>query len=131
MPIATWRLRYLYAIPICLALAGCNPADEITPRASAGMLIADTLPQREQIAQQLLAGGKVSNAGPFAAAPSIGGKLVMPFDFGLTTMGGAIVTYSGKYNVLVVQEPTLADGSVKWRCAIHPVEATPSMCSQR
>jgi hypothetical protein len=114
-----------------VSIAACDHADEITPRSYVSLLVTDTLALRDQIAQQLLSGKAISNAGPLTLRPFEPELVVMPVDFGWVTAGGAIVTYSKKYGVTVVQEPTVSSGSVRWSCVVHPADAKPNVCGDR
>jgi hypothetical protein len=128
MPLGNWTARLRYAVLLCVGMAGCEHVDEITPRAYVGMLVADMLPQRDQIAGDLLSGKPVSAAGPLVFGPAKPGAVATPVEFGWVTVGGAVVTYSKKYGVTVIQEPAVVGGAVNWSCVVYPMEAKPKAC---
>ena len=131
MSLASWVTRSGFAVLVCVSIAGCDHVDEITPRAYVSLVVSDTLMQREQIAAQLLSGKGVSIAGPLTTRPPKPNAVTMPVDFGWVTAGGAVVTYSKKFGVMVVQEPAVLNGAVKWSCIVHPAEAKPNVCGDR
>ncbi|WCM86282.1 hypothetical protein [Acidovorax sp. NCPPB 3576] len=91
--------------------------------------MAHTTSLRTEIAKSLIAspGRPVPQAGPLQL-PQTPGFSTPEFSFGWVTTGGAIVIQSTKYAVVVLQEPTLDQGKVKWSCVVHPVEAKPNLC---
>lgn len=109
--------------------AACSPVDEITPRKYVGLVVGHTEPLKIEIAKSLVAhpGKPVPQAGSLQLLPQPG-LGAMKFDFGWVTTGGVIVIQNTKFAVVVVQEPVLDQGKVKWGCVVHPVEAKPSLC---
>jgi hypothetical protein len=110
-------------------IAACSPVDEITTRKYVGLVVGHTAPLKIEIAKSLIAfpGKPVSQAGPLQLPPPPGLD-AMKFDFGWVTAGGAIVVQNTKFAVVVLQEPMLDQGNVKWSCVVHPVEAKPNLC---
>ena len=113
---------------ILLAGVACSHVDEITPRSFVGMLLSDTKPKRDEIAQALSSGRAVPQAGVFSLKPRSDGSIVAPIDLGWITTGGAIVVHSKKYGVVVIQEPMVSQGAVVWSCVVYPAEAKPEIC---
>lgn len=110
-------------------IAACSPVDEMTPRHYVGLVVGHSARLKIEIAKSLIAspGKPVPQAGPLQLPPP-SGLDAMKFDFGWVTTGGAIVIQSTKFAVVVLQEPTLDQGNVKWSCVVHPVEAKPNLC---
>lgn len=110
-------------------MLGCNQPSDYTPKHMAGSYLAHTTSLRTEIAKSLIAspGRPVPQAGPLQL-PQTPGFSTPEFAFGWVTTGGAIVIQSTKYTVVVLQEPTLDQGKVKWSCVVHPVEAKPNLC---
>ena len=121
-----------FAIPVlALMLCACDRTivDEYTPKNFVGLAVAHAAPLKIEIAKSLIAnpGKPVPQAGPLQLSPP-SGLASMKFDFGWVTTGGAIVIQNTKFAVVVLQEPTLAEGVVKWSCVVHPAEAKPNLC---
>ena len=110
-------------------VAACSPVDEVTPRHYVGLVVGHSAPLKIKIAKSLIAspGKPVPQAGPLQLPPPTG-LAPMKFDFGWVTTGGAIVIQNTKFAVVVLQEPTLAEGVVKWSCVVQPAEAKPNLC---
>jgi hypothetical protein len=125
-----FHLRRFVSAMLCLSIIGCDHVDEITPRSYVGMLVADTSPTRTAVAQALLSGKPIPDAGSLALKRRGGSSLVLPIDFGWVTVGGVIVAHNKQYGVVVVQEPIVFSGSVKWNCVVYPVAAKPSVCGE-
>jgi hypothetical protein len=100
-----------------------------TPKNFVSLAVAHAAPLKIEIAKSLIAnpGKPVPQAGPLQLPPP-SGLASMKFDFGWVTTGGAIVIQNTKFAVVVLQEPTLDQGKVKWSCIVHPVEAKPNLC---
>ena len=128
MSLVDWAWRLGCSAMLFVPVIGCEHKDEITSRAYVSLLVADTLPQRKQIALDLLSGKLISTAGILSPMASAEGALVMQIDFGWVTAGGAVLLNSKKYGVSVVQEPTVVNGRVRWSCVVHPVEFRPNVC---
>lgn len=120
-----WRMCCLLLL---LGGVACSHVDEITPRSYVGLLFGDTAPLRNEIAQALSSGKTVPNAGSLTLKPRGDGLTVVPVDFGWVTTSGAIVVHSKKYEVVVIQEPTVSQSGVKWSCVVYPAEAKPNTC---
>ena len=114
---------------LVILLFGCNQPSEYTPQHTAGSYLAHTTLLSTEIAKSLIAlpGEPVPQAGPLKLAETPGFR-TPGFDFGWVTTGGAIVIQNTKFAVVVLQEPTLAEGVVKWSCVVHPAEAKPNLC---
>ena len=110
-------------------VAACSLVDEVTPRHYVGLVVGHSAPLKIEIAKSLIAtpGKPVPQAGPLQLPPPTG-LAPMKFDFGWVTTGGAIVIQNTKFAVVVLQEPTLAEGVVKWSCVVQPAEAKPNLC---
>lgn len=110
-------------------VAACSPVDEVTPRHYVGLVVGHSAPLKIEIAKSLIAspGKPVPQAGSLQLPPPTG-LAPMKFDFGWVTTGGAIVIQNTKFAVVVLQEPTLAEGVVKWSCVVQPAEAKPNLC---
>ncbi len=121
-------IRRAWCVLLLMGAAACGHVDEITPRSYVGLLVGDTTPLRNEIAQALAAGKAVPNAGPLTLKPQGDGLMVMPVDFGWVMASGAIVVHNKKYGVVVIQEPTVTQGGVKWGCVVYPAEAKPNAC---
>jgi len=111
-----------------VGIGACSHVDEVAPRSYVGLLVGDTTPVRNEISLALSAGGVVPNAGALALKPRGDGLSVVPVDFGWVTTSGSIVVHNKKYGVVVIQEPTVSQGSVKWGCVVYPAEAKPNVC---
>lgn len=111
------------------ALSSCAIENEMTPRLYASIVSAHADPLRSRIAKSLLAtpNEPVADAGPLKLPPPPGLR-PMEFDFGWVTESGAIVVYSKKFSLHLIQEPTIREGKVRWTCVVDPVEATPLWC---
>ena len=127
----TGSIRYTFCLLLLLGSAACSHVDEITPRSYVGLLFGDTTPVRNEIAQALSSGKAVPNAGSLTLKPRGDGLMVVPVDFGWVTTSGAIVVHSKKYGVVVIQEPTVSQGGVKWSCVVYPAEAKPNICGSQ
>lgn len=116
---------------VCIGfvLVACGHVDEVTPKKYVSLIVAHTARLKIEIAKSLIAnpGKPVPQAGVLQLPPPPG-LAPMKFDFGWVTADGAIVIQSTKYAVVVLQEPTLDQGKVKWSCVVHPVEAKPNLC---
>ncbi|MEG2280243.1 MAG: hypothetical protein RSB86_05280 [Comamonas sp.] len=121
-------IGYLGCLLLLLAGVACGHVDEITPRSYVGLLLGDTKPKRDEIAQALSSGKAVPNAGTLTLKPRDNGLMVVPIDLGWVTAGGAIVVHSKKYGVVVIQEPMVSQGVVAWSCVVYPAEAKPNVC---
>jgi hypothetical protein len=119
----------LLAVGVALLGAACSHVDEITPRSYVGLVTGHAAPLKIEIAKALIAspGKPVPPAGALQLPPPPG-LIPMKFDFGWVTAGGAIIIQSNVYSVVVVQEPTVVEGSVKWSCVVQPSEAKPDVC---
>ncbi|QUP53336.1 hypothetical protein GO998_05940 [Ralstonia syzygii] len=114
---------------VTVLIAGCGIVDEITPRNYVGLVVAYTTPLKKEIAKSLIMNSL--EAVPQAGALQLPHpeKLVpLKFDFGWVTRSGAIVVQSKDYSVIVLQEPTVVQGAVRWSCIVHPTEAKPNLC---
>lgn len=114
---------------LLVGIGACSHVDEVTPRSYVGLLLGDTAPLRNEISQALSAGRDVPKTGTLVLKPLGDGLSVVPVDFGWVTTSGSIVVHNKKYGVVVIQEPTVSQASVKWGCVVYPAEATPSMCA--
>jgi hypothetical protein len=121
-------IRYACCVLLFVGVGACSHVDEVTPRSYVGLLVGDTTPLRNEISQALSAGHAVPNTGAMTLKPRSDGLRVVPVDFGWVTASGSIVVHSKKYGVVVIQEPTLTQGSVKWGCVVYPSEAKPNVC---
>lgn len=114
---------------IVAVMVACSPVDEITPRKYLGLVVGHAAPLKIEIAKSLIAfpGKAVPQAGLLQLPPPSGLES-LKFDFGWVTTGGAIVVQNTKFAVVMLQEPTVDRGIVKWSCIVHPVEAKPNLC---
>lgn len=120
---------YIGGLLLLLAGVACSHVDEITPRSYVGLLLGDTKPLRDEIAQALSDGKTISSAGKLTLKPRGDGLIVVPIDMGWITTGGAIVVHNKKYGVVLIQEPMVSRSGVTWSCVVYPVEAKPNVCS--
>lgn len=123
---------YLLAVAVCsCCLAACDNTivDEETPRSFVSRIVADTVPERNEIAAELLANGKkpVHLTGPLVLKER-GGIKPAKIEFGWISSTGTFVAYSKTYAVIVILEPTISTGSVKWTCIAYPSDAKSSAC---
>lgn len=117
------------ALSAALLGVACSQVDEITPRSYVGLVTGHASSLKIEIAKALIANPSkpVPQAGELQLPPPLG-LTPMKFDFGWVTGGGAIIIQSKTYSVIVVQEPTVIEGSVRWSCVVQPPEAKPSIC---
>ena len=110
-------------------LFGCSQPSDYTPRHVAAAYLAHTTALRMEIGKSLIAapGKSVPQAGSLTM-PQTPGFKTPDFDFGWVTTGGAIVIQNTRFALVVLQEPTLDHGEVKWSCVVHPAEAKPNLC---
>ena len=112
-----------------LLIAGCSHVDEITPRSYVGLVVGYAEPLKIEISKSLIAnpGKSVPQAGSLRLPPPPG-LIAMKIDFGWITASGAIIIQNTEYSVVVIQEPTVVQNSVKWSCVVNPSEAKPTLC---
>ena len=122
-------VRHFLVFGFALCGVACSHVDEITPRSYVSLVTGHAMPLKIEIAKALIAnpGKPVPQAGALQLKPPPG-LIQMKFDFGWVTTGGAIIIQSKEYSVVVVQEPTVVESSVKWSCVVQPPEAKPSIC---
>lgn len=109
--------------------AACAAEEELSPRKYVALMTAQAGYLKIDIGKALIANPKnaVPQAGPMKLKLPAGmGPL--PYDFGWVSTDGAIVIYSKRHEVVVVQEPAVTDGKVKWSCVVHPPSARPELC---
>lgn len=123
------RATALLVFVVLLGACDLTIVDEVTPRKYVGLLVAHTGPLKIEIAKSLTTspGKPVPQAGQLQLPPP-SGLAQMKFDFGWVTTGGVIVIQNTKFAVVVLQEPTLVEGVVKWSCIVHPTEAKSNLC---
>jgi hypothetical protein len=122
-------IKYFSLLLPLTMLLGCEAAEEFTPRNFVSLAVASTAPLKIEIARSLMAApGKLMPQAGQLQLPPPSGLASMKFDFAWVTTGGAIVIQNTKFAVVVLQEPTLDQGKVKWSCVVHPVEAKPNLC---
>ncbi|MGW8391825.1 hypothetical protein [Pseudoduganella sp. HUAS MS19] len=117
----------LLAAVVAVWLVACSHVDEVTPRGYVLMLDGGLKQQRESIAKALLGGRKIPIAGPLVWADD-GTRTPSAPDYGWIAATGVIVVQSEKYGVLLIEEPSISEGKVTWRCVVHPAEAMPRLC---
>lgn len=117
------------ALCVTALVVACNHVDEVTPRSYVGLLVGHAAPLKMEIAKSLLAspGQPVPQAGALKLPPP-SGVAPLSFDFGWVTATGTVIIQSKEYGVILVQEPIVQQGSVKWGCVVHPTDAKPSLC---
>lgn len=120
--------KTLFIIIISALCLSCTQVDEITPRSYIGLIIGETQPNREEISRSLSIGEAIKISGELKINPTKDKRLQMPVDFGWITKEGSIIIQSKKYDVLLIQEPTISNGSVTWTCISHPKDAAPNFC---
>ncbi|WP_128099459.1 hypothetical protein [Paracidovorax avenae] len=111
-----------------MAYLTCTQVDEITPRSYIGLIIGETQSAREEISKSLANGEAIKISGDLKITQAKEKKLQMPVDFGWITKEGSIIIQSKKYDVLLIQEPTISNGSVTWTCISYPKDAAPNFC---
>jgi hypothetical protein len=121
-------IRYIFCLLFLLTGVACSHVDEITPRSYVGLLLGDTKPQRDEIAQALSSGKAVPNLGTLELKTRADSLMAVPIDLGWITAGGTIVVHSKKYGVVVIQEPRVSQTGVTWNCVVYPIEAKPNVC---
>jgi hypothetical protein len=102
--------------------------DEVTPRAYISLVVGDLEQQRQIVAEALSKGKAVPIAAPLTSSTAGDGAKAVSFDFGWITASGALVVQSKKYNVILIQEPSISQGKVTWSCVVYPAEAKPKLC---
>lgn len=122
------KSRWL-ALCIAALLAGCDHVDEITPRHYLGLVVGHAAPLKMDIEKSLLAhpGQPVPQAG-MLKLPTPSGVAPLSFDFGWVTATGTLIFQSKEYGVILVQEPRVEQGRVKWICVVSPPAAKPNLC---
>jgi len=121
-------MRRLGFLVFMASLIGCNHIDQETPRSFVNRLVDDTRQERAEIASQLVAGEKtVALAGPLVLKRRNGIKPTI-IDFGWITAKGSIVAHSKEFGVVVIFDPSVSDGKVKWICITYPQEAKSKVC---
>lgn len=118
----------LLIITFSATCISCNQIDEITPRSYAGMIIGETQSERDEISNSLSKGEPIKIGGDLKIVPAQDKNLQMPVDFGWITKEGSIIIQSKKYNVLLIQEPTISKGRITWTCISYPKDAAPNFC---
>jgi hypothetical protein len=110
-------------------IVACSHVDEVTPRKYVGLVVGHSAPLKIEISKSLLVspGKPVPQAGQLQLAPPLG-LSSMHFDFGWVTSAGVIVIQNTRFDVVVLQEPTLDQGKVTWSCIVHPADAKPNLC---
>lgn len=108
--------------------AACGHVDEITPRAYVALLVVDTADVRDGISQALTKGEELSIAGPLVLQLHKDGTSTASVDFLWVTKTGAVVAHNKKYGVVLIQEPIISQGNVRWSCTVYPTEAKPNIC---
>jgi hypothetical protein len=123
----TLRIRSL-SLVVLFAVA-CRPVAEITPRKFVGLIVGHTAVVKAEVAKSLIAkpGQSVPQAGVLKISTPAG-LAPMKFDFGWVTTSGTIVIQSKDYGVIIVQEPSVQQDTVKWSCVVHSAEAKPELC---
>lgn len=122
------KYKPLWVIIFSATCISCTQVDEITPRSYAGMIIGETQSNREELSRSLSIGEAIKISGELKINPTKDKRLQMPVDFGWITKEGSIIIQSKKYDVLLIQEPTISDGSVTWTCISYPKDAAPNFC---
>lgn len=117
-------VRALITYSLLCLLTACSP-DEITPRSYVALLLADSTALRDEISTSLTTDISKLPKGQFYNLKSAT-ALPMSIDFGRVGANGTITTYSKKYNVLLIQEPTVSQGKVLWSYAVYPESARPN-----
>ncbi|WP_152033845.1 hypothetical protein [Paracidovorax avenae] len=92
------------------------------------MIIGQTQSKRDEISNSLSKGVPINVGGELKIAPTQDKNLQMPVDFGWITKEGSIITQSKKYNILIIQEPTISKGGITWTCITYPKDAAPNFC---
>jgi hypothetical protein len=112
-----------------LATVACSHVDAETPRSFVSGVVADTKQERSDIASELLAGGNkaVREAGPLELKARNGLK-PRAIDFGWISSTGTIVAHSKSHGAIVILEPVISNGAVKWACIAYPESAKPNVC---
>lgn len=127
-----YKVSYRLLVLLITTMVGAcdlTIVDETTPRSYVGLTTAHAAPLKIEIAKSLIMspGKSVPQAGALMLPP-LPGLAPMKFDFGWVTESGAIVIQNTKFGVIVLQEPTVTGGVVKWSCVVHPAEAKPKLC---
>jgi hypothetical protein len=120
---STWqRAFYIGLLGLVATFVVCRAGFtvlDVTPRAYAIGVISGTVTIREKVEQELLESNFVSSAGTLIV-PANTWLEQNVVDFGWITSGGAIVVYSKKYEVVIVQEPIKNGENIVWKYIIYP-----------
>lgn len=122
-------IRAAVVVSLSCAAIACDHVDEITPQKYVGLVVGHAAPLKIEIAKALRAnpGKPVPQAGALQLPPPAGVD-PLKFDFGWVTAGGVIIIQDRKHAILLVQEPVVTAGGVKWTCTVQPAEAKPKLC---
>jgi len=121
-------LRFALNLCVC-SMVACSHVDEETPRSFVSRVVANTQQERNEIASELLTGGNktVRLAGPLVLKERDGIKPAT-IDFGWVSSTGTLVAHSKSHAVIVILEPVISNGAVKWTCIAYPQSAKPNVC---
>lgn len=122
-------LKIIICLFFVVLISACGVVDEITPRNYVGLVVAYTSHLKKEISKFLISNPKkpVPQAGALQLPQPVN-LAALKFDFGWVTTSGAILIKNKSYSVLVLQEPTVEQGRVRWSCTVYPAEAKPNLC---
>ncbi|MDX1401994.1 MAG: pilin [Kiloniellales bacterium] len=116
------------AVLVLLAAAVLIPAyGDYLGRATLSEVLAELESYRHEIAEKATNQGTMENAG-VGVAISPEDSLRLGVNYARIFSDGTIVFRHGRYEQVIVWEPTMAGGNVTWRCVGGPRKSVPPWC---